>query len=256
MGAYKSTPVPSVEKVDRSHRSRKSATLSSTTSSMGNWSGVENTPSYITNYTSVEGSFVQPTKKDGVSNTYECSWVGLGGDMTNYSTPQLIQCGTVMEPNSYHIWWEKVNASYDTGEQDLSSITVKPGNHITLRTSYEALTSTAYFYMANTTTGQAQLVSTSASGYYAGNTAEFIDERPEMTSALGTTCSNLANYGTISWTNCVSTLSGSGSTAYQYDAENLPFVYITMKSGSTILSQPSSFTSSTSFVNHFYKSYS
>lgn len=100
MAAYKTTPIPEIEQTDRVHGANIPVPNMLTTFSSSdirnsystNWSG------YVakggTNaFAQVQGDFVQPTIQSGcANNTYESTWVGLGG----YNSGKLVQTGTAM----------------------------------------------------------------------------------------------------------------------------------------------------------------
>lgn len=249
MEAYKFTAVPSVTKIKR-NAGLRTKSISNTAYTTQNWSGVEETPSRY-KYTEAEGEFIQPTKRDGNVGTAESTWVGIGGDTLNYASHCLIQCGTAMVASGYYIWWETLNTN-DTNsyENKISNFIVRPGDKISLKVSYEVSYGAAYFFIINETTGQSQQCSTDASQYYDGSTAEFIDERPSVNGYLY----YLADYGTVSWSNCQAVLSQGTQVIGKYDAQILGFNYLAMKNSDTghILSRPYPFTNSTDFIDKFY----
>lgn len=245
MSCYESTPIPEIEQTDRMHnvlqpavniRSLPANDITNATSYSYNWSG------YIaqggTNeFAQVQGDFVQPTIQSGcASNTYESTWVGLGG--TN--SGKLVQTGTAMNTSgggrNYYAWYEYLSPSHPNPEIRFNSITVRAGDRIHCYCSFQRANGVFNAYVANNTNGTSQsvIVNISSSEFYDGTSAEFINEAP----SVGGSIARLTNYGTTNWTNCQVYLTAS-STWVSLGSRTTDRVYMVSSDGSRILATPS-----------------
>lgn len=209
MSAYKTTPVPKVQRTDITHgvcefsnyqfsqpEFFSSRAFNATTYSR-NWSG------YVAkgSFAQIQGDFVQP-KIDPAnpSYTHESTWVGFGG----YKTGKLVQTGTTMSTyagkNSYYAWYEYLSPSHNNPEIRMNSVTIRPGDKIHTYCSFQQSNNKFNAYIANDTNGTSQsvLISISASEYFDSSTAEFVNEHPSWSA----TDNGLTKYGTMTWTNC------------------------------------------------------
>ncbi|NNN21813.1 MAG: hypothetical protein HKL80_07430 [Acidimicrobiales bacterium] len=196
----------------------------------GPWSGWEGDNSSVTNWVAVQGNFSQPT-----DNTSKCgglgvegSWVGLGGGAGDTdSAAALIQAGTSMNMDSsnglYTAFYEVLNSVAEgdpskypwSDPQFVTSLAIHPGDAIHLYVAFEQSNTTADFYIADNTTGQAFSLSwdvaegelATGETLYNGNTTEWIDEWI----GEGTYISAMADYGTNTWTNAYAELDSNGS---------------------------------------------
>ena len=158
-------------------------------STSSNWSGYANTGS---TFTDVKGSWVQPTATCSRRQTaYAAFWIGIDGDTTN----SVEQIGTDSDCSrgtpTYYAWYE----IYPQYPVNLSN-TVRPGDSITAEVKYNGSgkftltisdTTRNWTYTTNQTYTPAQLGS-----------AEWIAEAPSS----GNSVLPLANFGTVSFTNC------------------------------------------------------
>ena len=208
MAAYKTTPIPEIEQTDRVHGANIPVPNMLTTFSSSdirnsystNWSGY--VAKGCTNaFAQVQGDFVQPTIQSGcANNTYESTWVGLGG----YNSGKLVQTGTAMNTSgggrNYYAWYEYLSPSHPNPEIRFSKVTIRPGDRIHTYCSFQRANNKFNAYVANNTNGTSQsvIVNISASEFYDGTTADFINEAP----SVGGNTASLTKYGTTNWTNC------------------------------------------------------
>lgn len=265
MSAYKRTPVPAVTKrPDRNHNNvlekapkpADSVTVNSLNGVMGsyNWSGYAAKGGTNT-YAEVQGDYNQPTVRNtGSANTYECSWVGLGG----YGTEKLVQAGTEADRrngrNVYYAWYEYLGSSgAGVSQISLPSITVRPGNRIHTYVSFQRSNGVLNCYVANNTNGTSQsvIVNLPTSTYYDGSTAEWIDER---TNVNGNGNTNLTNFGTINWTNCQAYLSSSSKWVSLGSQTYDRIIMVSYDSDHHYLTEPDALSSNTSFTNRWLSS--
>jgi len=240
MRNYKSTPIPTMVKTQYKHQLNHYSNNGQENHEI--WSGIENRVAGSA-ISAVQGDFIQPAKNDSKNDTAESSWIGLGGDYL-HSSDCLIQAGTSMRSDGYHLWWQYLNSNNNSGEIDLSGYTISPNDHIHLYVSYDDSTQQAYFFLQNGTNGQAagfyQYLPRSL--YYDGSSSEFIEERQTVNGIPY----DLAKYNTVSWTNCQTYVNGSWNGAGHIYLE-----YLTMRVGSTILSIPDTMSSNTSFIDRW-----
>jgi Peptidase A4 family len=175
-----------------------------------NWAG------YVaggTQFSSVSGSWVQPTAKCGSGQTYSAFWVGLGGsgqsssvEQTDTQSSSLEQTGTQADCNadgstSYYAWYELVPAA--PVKFDLA---IHAGDHIAAKVSVSG--SDVTMSLTDQTTGQsasktAQLDSADTSS------AEWIAEAPSACDGSGS-CEPLplADFGAVQFTGASATANG------------------------------------------------
>jgi Peptidase A4 family len=171
------------------------------TGSTNIWSGYVSKESGSTYYNDVFGEWVQPSiSATSCSGATHLSWVGLGG----YGTAKLIQDGT---NQSNQAWYEYLGAGGTGVSITLlpASLGIHSGDTIAAWTSYSA--GTAYWTVEDVTNGKASSASlSSASSFYDGSSAEFIDER----TTFGTTPSPLADYSATDWTSASAEITSTG----------------------------------------------
>jgi hypothetical protein len=121
--------------------------------------------------------------------TYSSQWIGIGGFFSGDGS--LIQTGTESDYNggaSYYAWYELLPAS-----ETPISMAVKPGDVMYANISLAAHTTNTWvvsIYDQTSHGGFAQFVTYSSSKL----SAEWIEERPELCSAV-CTLTSLANFG-------------------------------------------------------------
>lgn len=211
MSAWKETPIPEIEQTERVHGFMQPAPMGTIsplavtgTSCSTNWSGYVATGGKNA-FAQVQGDFVQPTVQSGCnSNTYESTWVGLGGNTSS----SLVQTGTAMNTRNggrnYYAWYEYLSTSHPNPEIVFTKVTVRPGDRIHCYCSFQRANNKFNAYVANNTNGTSQsvIVNISSSEYYDGTSAEFINERPSLSNGSQSWTAPLTRYGTTNWTNC------------------------------------------------------
>ena len=143
-----------------------------------NWSGyVVGSSSGSQNFSSVSGSWVQPTAKCGSSDagSYSAFWIGLGGSGQS-QTEALEQDGTEVDcaadgTASYFAWYELVPAA--PVKVDLA---IHPGDHISSKVSVSGQQVT--MYLSDETTGQSFTKTLQMPNTPDTSSAEWIAEAP------------------------------------------------------------------------------
>jgi hypothetical protein len=148
-----------------------------------NWSG------YVLqgSFTSVVGTWtvptvVAPTKKKR-TNRFSSSWVGIDGDENS----DLIQAGTEQDwyhrRAAYQAWWETLQPNGELPEQPILSLTIHPGDSMSVSiTEGAALQWT--ISVSDLTTGRNFTVVRTYRG--PGTSAEWIQETPTIGRRLAT----------------------------------------------------------------------
>jgi hypothetical protein len=149
-----------------------------------NWSGIADSDGSTSKFSTADGRWSQ----EGFVHTCAYSslhsiWTGIGG----IGTVRLIQIGTSQtsqsDMNALTAWWEAINSSYNTYQRNWTGLAVRPGDTIRAYTHHASGKVTLSVF--NITTGHS--VSTgamssiggySASSFYDGRAADYIDERP------------------------------------------------------------------------------
>jgi hypothetical protein len=222
-----------------------------------NWSGyVAESPSgpQPGSVTAVAGSWVVPTVT-GLQGTssYSSAWVGIDG--FNGSTVE--QVGTEQDFTNgvptYRAWWEMYSTGDKQLEQVITGMTISPGDSITALVQY--MTSGSHggqFFLSimdNSRPNDAFAIYTTSAAYQnplaQRSTAEWIVEAP--TNALTNQTDELANFGTVTFTNATATINGQigpiNSAQWQSTPVNMVSNGVTEASTSA-LSNPSSSTAS------------
>jgi hypothetical protein len=164
-----------------------------------NWAGyADAAPAGSVTY--VAGTWVEPAVACSAQGTqYAAFWVGIDGFNSNTveQTGTLAQCSHGVA--KYSAWWELYPLN---SIQTIGSITVHPGDSISASVAY----STAGFTMAikDVTTGKSFSTAGTQSGT-SRSSAECIAERPSVERSL----TSLADFGTMTFSSCTSTISGT-----------------------------------------------
>jgi len=149
--------------------------------------------------TAVSGSWTVPSVTNVGAESYAAIWVGIGGEFDQ----TLIQVGTeqnfVNGSATYYAWYEMLPSAaviipsfqVSTGDQIQASVSLIGSNNNTWSISIKDLTNGGNF-QGNFNYASKQL------------SAEWIVERPESNGVL----TQLANFGTVTFTDCSATLSG------------------------------------------------
>lgn len=171
-----------------------------------NWAGyVVKSNAGTQQFSSVSGSWVQPTIKSSSSTGPGCSafWVGLGG--SSDQSQALEQVGTsadwVNGQAVYYAWYELVPAP-----ETKLSLTIHPGDHVSARVSVSGQTVTVS--LSDQTTGQSatKTVQTSTADT---SSAEWIAEAPSTYGQGGNYQTlPLANFGQVAFTGASATSNG------------------------------------------------
>lgn len=176
-----------------------SAATPTNPASSANWSG------YVADgaqFSSVSGSWVEPSAKCSSGQGYSSFWVGLGGAG---DAQALEQVGTEMDcsdtgSGSHHAWYELVPAA----PVDLD-LNVSPGDHMTGKVTVNGTNVTVS--LSDETTGQSatknlQLENPDVSS------AEWIAEAPSQCDGSGCQPLSLADFGNVSFSNATATANG------------------------------------------------
>jgi hypothetical protein len=173
-----------------------------------NWAG------YVaggTQFSSVSGSWVQPSAKCGSGQTYSAFWVGIGGASNESSA--LEQTGTQADCTAdggteYYAWYELVPAA--PVKLDLA---IKPGDHISAKVNVSG--SNVTVVMSNQTTGQSTSKTLQMDNPDTSS-AEWIAEAPAACDGGGASGScqvlPLADFGTVQFTSATATANGHTGT--------------------------------------------
>jgi len=207
-------------------------------SSAYNWAGYALTSGSGT-VTTVTGAWVEPTVKCPRGTTLAAFWIGIDG----YSSSTVEQTGTLAQCShgtaSYYSWWETYPAN---AVQTFAS--VKGGDSFTASVTYNSATSAFTMTIKDVTSGTTWTKTSTNSGA-TETSAECIAERPAGASNSSGLYA-LANFGTVSFSSCTATVSGSSggigsfSTVYEITMVSYP-------SGSRTLATPSSLTNNSAF---------
>jgi Peptidase A4 family len=181
-----------------------SGTLASTSA---NWSGyVAGAPAGGSplHFSSVSGSWVEPTPSCSGAQGYSSFWVGLGGTEGQQS-PALEQVGTEADCDptgaTHHFaWYELVPAA-----PVHLNLTISPGDHISGRVTVSGASVTVS--LSNTTSG-ASATKTLTMNNPDVSSAEWIAEAPSACDGNGCQPLALSNFGTVSFTQASATADG------------------------------------------------
>ena len=170
-----------------------------------NWSGYVVHSASGQNFSTVSGSWVQPTVNAGSSSGtgYSAFWVGLGG--SSQQSQALEQVGTAADVTSgqttYYAWYELVPSA-----QQKLSLAIHPGDHIAGKVTVNGTTVTVS--LSDQTTGQSvtrtlQMTNPDTSS------AEWIAEAPATETPDGSfAVLPLANFGNVTFTDASATADG------------------------------------------------
>jgi hypothetical protein len=183
--------------------------------SSGNWSGyVIGGSSSPSKFSSVSGSWVQPTAKCTNGQSYGAFWVGLGGAG---QTEALEQAGTEADCTSggaasYFAWYELVPSA--PVQLDLA---VHAGDHMSSKVSVDG--SSVTVVVSDQTTGQSVSRTLQMSDPDTSS-AEWIAEAPSACDQTASNCQplNLTDFGTVTFTNASAT-STDGHTGTISDSD-------------------------------------
>ena len=171
-----------------------------------NWAGYVVKNSAGKSFSSVSGSWTQPTAKanSGTAQGYSAFWVGLGGPSSR--SQSLEQVGTSADSVNgrakYYAWYELLPSA-----QVKLSIAIHPGDHISARVTVS--TTTVTIWLSDTTTGQSVTKSLRMNNPDTSS-AEWIAESPSTTTPQPGVYQTLplANFGKATFTAAFATADG------------------------------------------------
>jgi hypothetical protein len=172
----------------------------------GNWSGYVASATGAKNFSSVSGSWTQPTANCTSGSGYAAFWVGLGGSGSSSDGSQALeQAGTEADCSSgqakYFAWYELVPAA-----PVRLGLTINPGDRITTRVGVSG--STVTVSLTDVTSGQSASKTLTMNNPDTSS-AEWIAEAPSSCGQDATSCSPLplTNFGTVKFTAATATAS-------------------------------------------------
>jgi hypothetical protein len=208
-------------------------------SSAYNWAGYAESSGTGT-VTKVTGAWTEPSVSCSTGTTYAAFWIGIDG----YSSNTVEQDGTLAQcyhgVASYDAWWETYPAN---AVQTFA--TVHAGDKFTAKVTYNSATGKFTMSITDQTSGTTWTKVSKNSGA-SENSAECIAERPAGASNSSGLYA-LAKFGTVSFTSCKATVSGSTggigtfSTVYEITMVSYP-------SGTRTLASPSALTGNSAFT--------
>ena len=166
-----------------------------------NWSGYSVASQTGQSFSSVSGSWVQPSVSTDASagDGFSAFWVGLGG--ASQDSQSLEQIGTSADVQngqaSYYAWYELVPAA-----QQRLDLPIRPGDRMTGRVSVYGTSVT--LSLSDQTTGQS-VNKTLQMDNPDVSSAEWIAEAPAMVSAGGDQVLPLADFGQVSFSDASAT---------------------------------------------------
>ncbi len=168
-----------------------------------NWAGYVAQSASGQSFSTVSGSWTEPSVSGGGGQGYSAFWVGLGG--SSNQSQALEQVGTSAETvdgrTSYYAWYELVPAA-----QQRLDLAVKPGDHISARVTVNGTEVTVE--LSNATTGKSVSRTLPMSNPDVSS-AEWIAEAPAAESSQGSLqVLPLADFGTVTFTDAAATTVG------------------------------------------------
>ncbi len=211
-----------------------------------NWSGyVSNLGSSSSEfYTQVQVDYVEPTLTSNGGICGNGVWIGLGDAN---GSQKLVQAGTaikLMEPDKHYAWFECIGSGVNSHPQTIKGFNVNPGDKIHIYISFQAANDLFNWYIVNSTTGQAMSDTPiyDSDIYFDGSSVEWIVERPKLTNIYTDEVmyDELANYGSVTFTNCKAMLNTSTSWTNLEDLSGVTAMTMTSKGklGGNTLSSP------------------
>ncbi len=176
-----------------------------------NWSGYAATNGQSDSVTDVIGSWTVP-KVTGKTTAYSSAWVGVdgfnGNTVEQIGTDEVVNAGG---STSYSAWYEMYSTGLLQPQQDITGMTIRPGDSITAQVRY--VTTGAYagdFLLSIVDSSRShdsfsiyESSSATQSPLAQRSTAEWVMEAPTVG-----TIAPLANFGTISFSNALATING------------------------------------------------
>ena len=174
-----------------------------------NWAGYVAQSNTGQNFSSVSGSWTEPSVSAGSGQSYSAFWVGLGG--ASQQSQSLEQVGTsadvVNGQTQYYAWYELLPAA----ETPLN-LAIHTGDHISARVTVNGTNVTVA--LSDQTTGQS-VTKTLQMSNPDTSSAEWIAEAPATAGQYGADqVLPLADFGKVTFTNASATAGGhTGSIA-------------------------------------------
>jgi Peptidase A4 family len=190
--------------------SASAATTEGQSASSANWSGyvVGGTSGNATKFSSVSGSWTEPSVNCNSGQGYSAFWVGLGG--AGQQSQALEQTGTEADCSSggsasHFAWYELVPAAPVRMDLEIS-----PGDHISAKATVDGTDVTVS--LTDSTTGQSATKNLTMQNP-ATESAEWIAEAPSQCDGTGN-CQPLAlaNFGKVNFTDASATANGHTGT--------------------------------------------
>jgi hypothetical protein len=158
-------------------------------------------------FSSVSGSWTEPSVSDVSGDGYSAFWVGLGG--SRQQSQSLEQVGTsadvVNGRTQYYAWYELLPAAETRLKLD-----IEPGDHISARVTVDGTNVTVS--LSDDTTGQS-VAKTLQMSNPDTSSAEWIAEAPATASQYGADeVLPLADFGTVTFTDASATAAGHTGT--------------------------------------------
>jgi Peptidase A4 family len=173
-----------------------------------NWSGYVAQSKSGDGFSSVSGSWVEPSTNCSTGQGHASFWVGLGG--AGQASQSLEQVGTATDCNAggsthHYAWYELVPAA-----PVQLNLAISPGDHLTGKVSVEGTTVTVSLTDATT---QQSATKTMQMNNPDVSSAEWIAEAPSSCDQMGN-CQplTLGNFGTVRFSNATATSDGHTGT--------------------------------------------
>jgi hypothetical protein len=169
-----------------------------------NWAGyVAHSSLGSGQFSSVSGSWVQPSVNSSTGQGYSAFWVGLGGSSSQSQALEQVgtSADTVNGQTQYYAWYELVPAP-----ETRLDLAVHPGDHMTGKVSVSG--TTVNISLSDQTTGQSVTKQLQMSNPDTSS-AEWIAEAPSSVSPDGAhQVLPLADFGKVTFTNASATSDG------------------------------------------------
>jgi Peptidase A4 family len=154
------------------------------------------------NFTSVSGSWTQPTVSPGSGDGYSAFWVGLGGSQQD--SQALEQVGTAADvvngQTQYYAWYELV-----PDPEIKLDLPINPGDHIAAKVTVNGTQVTVS--LSDETTGKSATKTLEKSNPDTSS-AEWIAEAPAASQGNGLQVLPLADFGKVSFASASATAGG------------------------------------------------
>lgn len=234
VAVQRSEQAPVMRSVPASHLHGHVRSVGHDTVTSTNWGGYA--VQSATKFTNVVGSWVEPTASCSSSSAqYAAFWVGIDG----YSSSSVEQLGTDSDCTgrnkpSYYAWYEMYPAS--SVELSTSEYPVKPGDTITAEVSVSG----SEFTLSMSSSEGWHFSTTQKGSGLAQSSAEWIAESPEICSGRRCSLAELADFGTMGFTNAEAAVGGGADQPISsFTASSGPHEIVCETSTGTVRAQPS-----------------